>query len=298
MVKNPIARPRLIANLPTPVERLKSVPDAWVKRDDLTHAEIGGSKARKLEFLVDELVGRRVLAYAPRGSNWLKGLAWASEAFGFTVDYWVLPQHLNPEAARNWQKLRVRRVTRFYDYPDLFAQLLWRAPAALRRARLTPLAGTNARTTLAYVNAAFELRAQVDAGLLPEPEAIYVAHGTGGTAAGLLAGTLLAGLRSRVVAVRITTGLIANRRRVLALARAAMDLVEPGRAIDESRLVNVHDFAGTYAEPIPASRAAKRRFAVEEALALDDSYTAKTAAALLAMPARGPRLFWHTFGGR
>ncbi len=54
-----------------------------------------------------------------------------------------------------------------------------------------------------YVEAAIELAEQVGAGELPEPSHIVVALGSGGTAAGLLAGLKLAGLRSRLVCVLV-----------------------------------------------------------------------------------------------
>ncbi len=40
--------------------------------------------------------------------------------------------------------------------------------------------------TIGYVNAGLELKAQIDEGLLPEPDKIYVPMGTMGTAVGLL----------------------------------------------------------------------------------------------------------------
>ena len=54
--------------------------------------------------------------------------------------------------------------------------------------------------TLGYVNAGLELGEQVAAGALPEPAAVVVPLRSGGTVAGLLAGFMLAGLRSRLSA--------------------------------------------------------------------------------------------------
>ena len=53
-----------------------------------------------------------------------------------------------------------------------------------------------------YVNAAFELKEQITQGKMPEPDCIYVALGTMGTAAGLTLGVKAANLKSRVVSVR------------------------------------------------------------------------------------------------
>jgi hypothetical protein len=63
--------------------------------------------------------------------------------------------------------------------------------------------GSSPLGTLGYAAAALELAEQVHAGVLPEPAAIYVPLGSGGTAAGLLLGARLGGLASRVCAVRV-----------------------------------------------------------------------------------------------
>src|SRR5256885_1804915 len=66
------------------------------------------------------------------------------------------------------------------------------APAPLPRRRphtvFVPLGGSTPLGTLGHVNAALELAEQVAAGALPEPAAVVVPLGSGGTAAGLLLG--------------------------------------------------------------------------------------------------------------
>ena len=57
---------------------------------------------------------------------------------------------------------------------------------------------------LGVVNAVFELKDQIARGLLPEPDIIYVPFGSMGTTAGLLLGIKLAGLKSKVCAVKVT----------------------------------------------------------------------------------------------
>ena len=293
------SRLRPLLQLPTPVHRLRSI-DAWIKRDDIMGAPIGGSKARTLEFCLDRFTdGRTVLAFGPFGSNWLANLAWAGRTFGFPVEIWTFPQVLNDHAARN--RLAIRGVSRHSaGYAEFAAAALVRAGRVFSaRTRVAPIAGTEPSTVLAHVNAALELGRQIDAGELPAPRRIVVALGSGGTAAGLLAGTQLLGLSTEIVAVRITSLLMANRPRVLSLARRTLAMLAPDAALESGRLRLVHDYCGTYGEPIPAGRAARARFRSEEGIDLDDSYTAKAAAALLALPkAEGPVLFWNTFAKR
>lgn len=289
---------RPLLKLPTPVHRLRSI-DAWIKRDDIMGAPIGGSKARTLEFCLDRFAdGRTVLAFGPCGSNWLANLEWAGRTYGFPVEIWTFPQILNDHAARN--RRAIRRVSRHSaGYAEFAGAALVRAGRVFSaRTRVAPIAGTEPATVVAHVNAALELGAQIAAGELPAPRTIVVALGSGGTAAGLLVGTQLLGLDTEIRAIRITSLVMANRPRVLSLARRTLAMLEPAAVLEAGRLRVVHDYCGTYGEPIPAGRAARARFRAEEGIDLDDSYTAKTAAALFDAPGPGPKLFWNTFAPR
>ena len=63
-----------------------------------------------------------------------------------------------------------------------------------------PLGGSSPLGTIGYINAAFELKEQIMRGEIPEPDFIYVAAGTCGTAAGLIIGLKAAQLKTKVIA--------------------------------------------------------------------------------------------------
>jgi D-cysteine desulfhydrase len=156
---------------------------------------------------------------------------------------------------------------------------------------------------LGYLNAGLELVEQVRAGLAPEPAAVFVALGSGGTVAGLLAGLRLGGLSSRVVGVLVTDILPPSQRRLLGLARACLRRFAPHADVR----LSPHDleierrFVGTgYGAVTPQAEAALRLLAETEGVGLETTYTGKCLAALLdraGEPAlRGrPLLFWNTF---
>src|SRR5690606_38123290 len=70
-----------------------------------------------------------------------------------------------------------------------------------------------------------ELAAQVASGGLPAPDTVFVPLGTCGTAAGLIAGLKIAGLPSRVVAVRVADPVSANATVLRYLAQDAADFL-------------------------------------------------------------------------
>ena len=124
-------------------------------------------------------------------------------------------------------------------------------------------------------------------GLLPEPDQLWVPLGSGGNAAGLLVGLRLAGLQTRVMAVRVVeiplTSGTATRllvRRIVSLLRAHGVTAPPGFHLGGLEVVNGYIGAG-YGHDTPAAAAAARLAHDELGLELDGTYTAKTLAACL-----------------
>jgi D-cysteine desulfhydrase len=160
--------------------------------------------------------------------------------------------------------------------------------------------------SVGYVSAALELAEQVRRGDLPAPQSIFVPLGSNGTAAGLLVGLRLAGLDTRLVAVRVSGYPTIGARGVARLANAAVKLLR-SRGADvlaarfRSRDLTVIDgfMGGGYGHPTPEAEAARVLLEESEGLRLDLTYTAKTVAALLALIrqraiSEGPVLYWHT----
>ena len=66
-----------------------------------------------------------------------------------------------------------------------------------------PTGGSIPRGAVGFVDAAFELKAQIEQGIIPEPNYIYLPLGSGGTTAGLLLGLKLANIRSVICAIEV-----------------------------------------------------------------------------------------------
>jgi D-cysteine desulfhydrase len=173
-----------------------------------------------------------------------------------------------------------------------------------------PAGGSSPVGTLGYVEAAFELAAQVQDGTLPEPSHVVMAVGSGGTAAGLALGLRLAGLRTRVVGVVVNDTLRLDARAILRLARRAERLLRRRGArlapvsLAEDDITVARDWLGPgYGHHTPEADRAQGLAAERESLALEPVYTAKAMAGLLAMDAEhrfneGPVLYLHTHGPR
>ncbi len=215
----------LLANLPTKVVRPprllsallplsgsgQAPPELWVKRDDLTGAELSGNKVRKLEFLLAQ--ARRegadtVITCGGAQSNHCRATALAAAQIGLSsVLFLRTADPARPPAADGnmlldrlcGAQLRFITPTQYQRRTELMSAMVEELAKAGRRGYVIPEGGSNALGCFGYVAAVAELLAQMPEG----PLTIVHAAGSGGTGAGLLLGVHLLGLPWRVVGVNV-----------------------------------------------------------------------------------------------
>ncbi|MBC7790275.1 MAG: pyridoxal-phosphate dependent enzyme [Anaerolineae bacterium] len=299
-----------LGSFPTPVEKLEGFPvpgELWIKRDDLTAAELGGNKVRALEFLLAaRRQGETVLTIGGEGSTHVLATAFHAQRLGVHTSAISWRHDMSDTslavAARAFDLCGRITMSRFALSGLSRAMIArWADPS-----RYIPLGGSSPRGILGHVNAGLELAAQVASGELPLPNAVVVPLGTGGTAAGLALGFSIAKLKTVVVGARVGPRAGANRWRVLRLARATTSLIakltgERLPRLSTPSVTVVHDvYGGGYGRPSVQGTAAANAMQRIWGLKLDATYSAKAFAAALAL-ARTPNsriLFWLTFDAR
>jgi len=316
--------PRLeLATLPTPVRRMSRLEERfdgrrlYIKRDDLCSPVFGGNKTRKLELILGALAATgqsRVITFGFAGSNHAAATALFCREIGVRCIAMLMPQPPSDEVRRNLLAAFAAGA-QLRLYPSLPRVVLgamgYRITHRGRRGSLVPMisaGGTTPEGNAAYVNAAFELAAQIEAGVVERPHSIHVAAGSLGTAAGLLAGMRAAGLGARLVPVRVTEERFASEA---ALAREVdrttrflgrMDPGFPGLPAPRLEVAMDHAcFGDGYGVPTPAGIEAARILEETEGIRLDGTYGAKAFASFLkaaASPCSAGRalLFWNTCG--
>ncbi|MBI5817424.1 MAG: pyridoxal-phosphate dependent enzyme [Verrucomicrobia bacterium] len=321
-----------LGTCPTPVERLTAVEHAarlpaegqlWVKRDDLSGEPWGMSKVRKLEHYFGDARAagaRRVLTFGPLGSNHALATALYGKQLGFEVHLQLWPEPATERVRQTLMAEQALGATLFLvgtlderalaDLADDASSML-HAPRS-ESVYVIPPAGTDPIGAMGYVEAGLEIGAQVARGELPAPDFVHVAGGTGGVAAGLVIGLRLAGLSSRVVAIRCVAAEVLTELRVVFLARRLRQRLAQLAGVEESTLPQpgaedfliLHDQAGGgYGQPTEASEQARALFAANASVVLDGTYTSKAAAGLLAFAvtpegAGRRHLYFHTYAHR
>lgn len=211
--------------LPSPVRRLLSVDgrELWLKDDGRISEVYGGNKPRKLIHLLCDARrrgARRLVTIGAVGSHHVLATGLLGSHVGLPTTAIALPRPYSEHAELTTRQTLAAGVELLalgspFDVGRVAMRLLRRGDYWV------PPGGTSGLGALGYLDAVEELARQVHEHVLPRPDIIVVALGSGGTAAGLLAGLAKSGLRSHLVAVSVLHLPLA-RKLVEFTARAAL----------------------------------------------------------------------------
>lgn len=288
-----------------------------IKRDDLSAEPYGGNKIRKLEFLLAAARASGasgVITFGVAGSNHALATSICARACGLQ-SHSLLTRQANASYVRRnllagmWSGANLLACESEAAALSLSQRLVEQAGARGDALYVIAGGGSSPVGCLGFVNAGFELAAQLQSSHIEAPELIYLPLGTVGTAAGLQLGLRLAGLRSRLVPVRVVREDIGSPARFRSLLRATGELlgqacgIELSADLDEVPSIRQEFIGPGYARFSPEAIAAMNQAKQCLGLSLDPTYTGKAFAALLADldtgTLRGRRvMFWNTYNSR
>lgn len=306
-----------IADLPTPVTRHRlslnrGSIEVAIKHDEATNLLYGGNKVRKLEFLLRrarDRGARRVATFGAAGSNHALATAIHAIELGLDCTCFLSHQKATPQVARTLN-MHHRLGTEIFRWGRGVDQVaLFRNHLQGRRAWVIPLGGTCWLGAVGFINAGLELARQIADGVVEQPDRIYIACGTTGSAAGLALGIAAAGLDSTVHAIQVADNPFASERKMHKLmqkTRFILNNMDSSFAAKnyERKVVWRDEFlAGGYARVDEATLAAVKLAKDQLELSLETTYTGKAMAAMLhdivASDYDDARcLFWNTYNAR
>jgi D-cysteine desulfhydrase len=310
---------------PTPVEKADQLGIAlgldrfYMKRDDLSGAVYGGNKVRMLEFLLGSALranAREVLTVGYAGSNHALALAVYADRLGLKCSSYLLPQ-ANAHYVRRNLLASYRHHARLHacgNYLSLAGGVLGGLIRATFQNGTLPgfiqPGGSSPLGIAGYINAAFELKEQIDAGLLPEPDRIYVPLGSMGTTIGLMLGLMIAGIRSQIIAVRVLEEIFSSpwqMRRRTRDTSAFLHKLDPSFPKLDCRLEDLeirNEFLGDGYAQFTAKDVESARLMREHCgIIMNGTYSAKAFAAVIDDARKGvvkdkTILFWNTYNSR
>ncbi len=322
----------LMENIPTPVQPLDNLSKAypgwhiWIKRDDSCSGIYGGNKPRKFEFLFADALSKgknEIVTAGGTGTNHGLATVLFSRELGLKSKIYMFKQPLTWSVQRkllmyanlgtdislvsNYGELALKGLGLFLFRPKSYLIL----PGGSPLFGLGTVAGC-----LGLVNAGFELKQQVDAGIIPEPDYVFIAAGSTGSASGLILGCKLAGLKTTVVPVQVSENIVANPssiqkniRGTLKLMRKYDDSVPDIKVTYPGDFLFVDGYLGSaYGCVTRASQAAVDKVADTErglGFHLETTYTGKACAAMLDFlsgkkdaTGNSVALLWNTYNSR
>jgi 1-aminocyclopropane-1-carboxylate deaminase/D-cysteine desulfhydrase-like pyridoxal-dependent ACC family enzyme len=306
-----IDRVRLFSG-PSPLEeptRLRSAlgpgtPRLFVKRDDALPFGFGGNKVRKLEYYGRAAVDAGADTLVTVGgvqSNHARATAALAAFLG--LDCTLVLNGVPPDPPRGNALLDhllgadVVYIAGREEREPATREVCARLRQEGRRPFLVPLGASTPLGALGFVRAIAEL---ADQGLVPD--VIVHASSSGGTQAGIEAGCRLRGWGTRVIGVSADEPADRLSDEVAGIVRGVGELLGVDLRAATLPVVDDHFVGEGYGLPTAEGREAQALAARCEALFLDDTYTAKAMAALLAYIRDGrispddTVLFWHTGG--
>jgi D-cysteine desulfhydrase len=308
-----------LGTFPTPVERAVDlgarlgIGSLWVKRDDLSGEIHGGGKVRKLELLLGEARSTgagTVLTFGGVGSNHAVATAIYAAQLGMHAVLMLLPEPADDRVRRNLLADLAAGAELRLAHGRAQSELMSQRATAGRDAGAYVIAagGSSPLGNVGFVNAAFELKDQIDRGEMPAPDVIYLAMGTMGAAVGLAMGLRAAGLETRVTAVRASSPGTSSEARMLAMAAETeaylrgFDPSLPRLGLRSGDITIAAGYLGAgYGRATEKARSAIRLAREQARLDLEEVYTGKALAALIG---DAPRLsdkvvlFWNTHNSR
>lgn len=297
-----------LAIRPTPIE-IHSFKDKQflVKRDDLTGCELSGNKVRKLEYLMAAAIKEKaeiVITAGGTQSNHARATTIAARREGMKTKLFLWgteSSYSNGNLFLN--KMYGADITyltkKEYDkVNDLMQNELKKLKRRNKKAYVIPEGGSTNKGIYGYFDFVTELKKQID---LKEIDSIVVACGSGGTAAGILAGLSYYNFNTKVIAIDVLNEEHEMRKRILNLTQAAILEFKMGCRMKNENLLVLDGYSNEGYKEINKDKIKLiRSLARETGILLDPAYTGKAFKAyhdLFLMKNNGMKnIFLHTGG--
>lgn len=315
---NQVVQPINLGINQTPIENLVhfqksfNIKSLWMKRDDLNHPIYGGNKIRKLEYLLAQAnQHKKITTFGYTGSNHCVATSFFAKQLKIPCQAILLHQ-ANSYYLRENLMWHARLGTTLLRPKELLRIKNSNPWSSIKRhyhgeegTLYIPPGGTNHLSTLGFINAAFELKIQLEKENIPEPDHIYVPCGTIGTFLGLIIGCRLAGMKTQVIGTRVVSKSLVTSRVILNHLQSFNEVGKKWGLPDLTWTrahyrVHQDSFGKAYGKFFPSSSHLVEQLYDSEQILLEGCYTGKNLNAIkldsdLDLLANKNVMIWNTF---
>jgi len=297
-----------LAHIPTPLEIVMFSREKFlIKRDDYTGSDFCGNKIRKLEFLLYEakkLKSDIILTCGGDQSNHARATASAAAKLGIKTRLYLWgKEKSNPDGNLFLDKMYGAEIIylskkEFFDIDNIMTEERIKTINKGKKVYVIPAGGSTTLGIWGYISFIEELKKQVN---LKKIEGIFIACGSGGTAAGLLVGSALHKLTLKIYAVNVLLPKVEIKKKILQLAEGAVLDFNLNCKIDENKLEIVDSYSKEGYKNISDDKLRLiSSFAESTGILLDPSYTGKAFCAynnLVLKKGKGKQIIFLYTGG-
>ena len=314
-----------LGEFPTPVHRLDrlgreiELDCLYIKCDDLSGNVYGGNKIRKLEFVLGQALRdgvKELLTFGLIGNRHALTTTICAQQLGMKCVCMMMPASVDNQVRHNLL-LAYHSGAELHHQPKMPLLVLDTVYQLFRHKlrygsfpRFLTGKGFSIPGAIGYVNAALELKEQIAAGEIPEPDFIYVARGSSSTTVGLMLGLRAAKLKARVISMGAypqNRNLASKIRGFYGKTAYYLNSLDPGFPELEYSGDNA-DIRDGFSGKRDDCHIEKRKEAIDimkktEGIELDSIYTGRALACLIDDAGKGQLknrvvLFWNTFNSR
>jgi len=319
----------ILTGIPSNVDRLTELEnylklndgEIYIKRDDKDHKIYGGNKLRKFEFIFGEALKKKkkgIITLGGIGTNHGAACAIIAKELDLKCELFLSLQPVTWHVQRSLLLYHYfgakLHFTKMFELGVIksFLFRLFHPKYYLMSIGGSPLFGIGTPLgTIGFINAIFELKNQIDEGILPEPDIIFVAAGSTGTSAGLTAGCKLLGLKTKVYPVNISYDIVVNPKKLIRIANKSIKYLRKRDKSIPDVQVNKGDFdmikgylGSSYGvKTVKGQKAVDLVYELEGkkiGFKLETTYTGKAMAAMLDYFEKEENkskkvLFWNTY---
>ncbi len=230
----------VLTGIPSDVDRLTELEnylklndgEIYIKRDDKDHKIYGGNKLRKFEFIFGEVLKKKkkgIITLGGIGTNHGLACAIIAKELDLKCELFLSLQPVTWHVQRSLLLFHYfgakLHFTKMFELGVLKSLLfrMFHPKYYLMSIGGSPIFGIGTPLgSIGFINAIFELKNQIDEGIIPEPDIIFVAAGSTGTSAGLTAGCKLLGLKTKVYPVNVSRDIVVNPKNLIRIANKSI----------------------------------------------------------------------------
>ncbi|MHA1479360.1 MAG: 1-aminocyclopropane-1-carboxylate deaminase/D-cysteine desulfhydrase [Promethearchaeota archaeon] len=319
----------ILTGIPSNVDRLTELEnylnlndgEIYIKRDDKDHKIYGGNKLRKFEFIFGEVLKKKkkgIITLGGIGTNHGAACAIIARELNLKCELFLSLQPVTWHVQRSLLLYHYfgakLHFTKMFELGVIksFLFRIFHPKYYLMSIGGSPLFGIGTPLgSIGFINAIFELKNQIDEGVLPEPDIIFVAAGSTGTAAGLTAGCKLLGLKTKVYPISVSRDIVVNPKNLIKIANKSIKYLRkrdksiPDIEVNKGDFNMIKGYLGSHygVKTAKGQKAVDLVYELEgEKLGfkLETTYTGKTMAAMLEFLEKEENkskkiLFWNTY---